>query len=855
MATMKSVWILPLTLLALRPLPAAAEPGTLERKGDDALAAGLWEMAAAHFSSCLSTKELNPEDKARVAIRLAEAWIRQGKPADALDLLSQSFISKHPETAFWKGQALASLGRLQDALALFVPLLSAGPSPHEAELVLTTSNLQLALGRQDEALATLSLLATGETRPASARARLHQVEILLDRRRYQEARRILPAANALSPADQALATYLDGQLLLAERKPEEAAARFQSLIDQPRGQSLRTHHLAAAGLARALKDRGTPETAVPFLLSFIQEHPDSPLLGTLFETLLDLLPASPTAADPILERITQWITPAEIPATGLVATSETNAAGAWPTPPSGSELLAHSLNARATGLIRSGTPAAITEASSLLRRLRLEFPSHPLADRALFQLALLAMTQDQPDRAFGMLDTLRQTTSISSLKGRAAFLEARAAYDRGDRTQASLLFQEAADALDGEAARAASLNAAVIRLTETPGSLTIQQPSRPADPSIAPDVELERALSEADPAKRRAAIEEFLSNHPEHPRVPEARLAAAECALAGSTPDLAFARAQLEAIQTPEAAASTPSPARLALLGLRIADLAGDGTAAIAAARVLLERFPADPAAAEAMLVLGRNLFETRSYNDARLILEKLAASDTDPGRAQAAWLLAARSAALVPTSQSQQEALILFDKAIEAKGPVSPLARLEKARLLIDMNRLPEAVSFLSKWFASLEEKDPLHLPAGLLLGEAVYARGGTDPQSLATALEVYDKLLVHAADQPAVFNRIQYLRGKTLEQIPDATDPSGKRERQAFIAYYSVLETETPPAEWHYFELCGFRALALLEKAGRWPAAIACAKKIASFKGPRAEEAATRASQLQLKHMIWED
>jgi hypothetical protein len=68
-------------------------------------------------------------------------------------------------------------------------------------------------------------------------------------------------------------------------------------------------------------------------------------------------------------------------------------------------------------------------------------------------------------------------------------------------------------------------------------------------------------------------------------------------------------------------------------------------------------------------------------------------------------------------------------------------------------------------------------------------------------------------------------------------------------------VLEIDTAPAEWHYFELCGFRALALLEKARRWPAAVACARKIASFKGPRAEEAEARASQLQLKHMIWED
>jgi hypothetical protein len=68
-------------------------------------------------------------------------------------------------------------------------------------------------------------------------------------------------------------------------------------------------------------------------------------------------------------------------------------------------------------------------------------------------------------------------------------------------------------------------------------------------------------------------------------------------------------------------------------------------------------------------------------------------------------------------------------------------------------------------------------------------------------------------------------------------------------------VLEITTPPPEWEYFERCGFRALALLENARRWPVAITVAQKIASFKGPRAEEAATRASQLQLKHMIWED
>jgi hypothetical protein len=297
------------------------------------------------------------------------------------------------------------------------------------------------------------------------------------------------------------------------------------------------------------------------------------------------------------------------------------------------------------------------------------------------------------------------------------------------------------------------------------------------------------------------------------------------------------------------------SPSRTALIRLRIEDLSKNSAAAIATARSILEKHAGEPAAAEAALILGRNLFQTRSYNDARLVLEKLAASDTDPGRAQAAWLLAARSAALVPTSQSQQEALILFDKVIVFKDSLSAIAKLEKARLMIDMNRLAEASAFLRKWFDALPETDPLHLPAGLLLGEATYAQGSARPESLTEALAVYDKLLSHAEQQPAVFNRLQYLRGKTLEQMPDDKDPSGKRRKQAFIAYYSVLETSTPPVEWDYFERCGFKALELLENAGRWPAAIACARKIASFNGPRAKDAANLASQLQLKHMIWED
>ena len=325
-------------------------------------------------------------------------------------------------------------------------------------------------------------------------------------------------------------------------------------------------------------------------------------------------------------------------------------------------------------------------------------------------------------------------------------------------------------------------------------------------------------------------------------------LAATEAALAGPTPDLTVARVRLNAL---DAAPGATGARRIALARLRLADLTGDAAATIAAAQAIMDAYPAD--SAEAAFTLGRNLFQTGSYNPARLVLEKLAASDSDPARAQAAWLLAARSAALGGTPQSKEEALILFDKAAGLKGPLSAIATLEKAGHLIDTYQLPEAAAFLGKWLKTLPEDDPLRLPGGLLLGGALYAQGSSNPASLVQALAVYDELLVQVKDQPALLNRLHYLRGTTLELLPDLKDPAKKRETQAFQAFYSVLETTGPPAEWEYFERSGFRALAMLEKAKRWQAAVNIARKIASFNGPRAAEAAARASKIQLEQMMW--
>lgn len=852
-----------LTLTLLAPQLAVSGPAgaTAMRQGDEALAAGLWEVAEMHFRRSLGDLSLTPEAKADVAIRLAESLIRAGNPSEALDLLGQSFVSGSPKVQFWKAQALAGQNRFAETVEIFSTLLLDPTAPHRTEAAMTKASLLLALDQPEAALGTLAAILPEVNETEVAAIRLTQAEILLDLRRTVEAREAMPPSETLAKRDRRRAEFLEARLRLDEGHPAEAATAFQELIDQPEGLSLPHFHSAAVSLADANHAQGDTAAAAKSLLTFLQDHPESPQLDAIFQRILRWLPEKPTATDPLLEQIAQWITPSVLPAVGPIATTPSAdgeaAVSAWPiyqAPDSSTDLLAYSIYTIGIGLRQTGTPESRAEARRLLNRLRVEFPDHPLTQRALYQQARWYLADGAVDQAFAILNTLRDTAKSPTLKGEAAFLEARAAFTNGNPKLAIQLFDEAALALTGAEAKTAKLQAAIARLRtgDTNGVTLIQQEGILPDKELEADLELEKALSATPPDAARAAIAEFLTRFPDHPRAAEARLAAAEAALAVSPPDIAFARLQLEAL--PAAPDESLAP-RVALTRLHVADLSNDPAAAIAAAQAILDIYPTDPAAADAALTLGRNLFQSGSYNPARLVLEKLAASDTNAARAQIAWLLAARSAALGGTSQSKEEALILFDKAIQAQGPVSSLAHLEKARHLIDIYRLAEASAFLAKWIQALPENDPLQLPAGLLLGEALYAQGSSHPESLKEALAVYDKMLALAKDQPALFNRLQYLRGTTLEQLPDEKDPTRKREKQAFQAYHSVLETTTAPAEWEYFERCGFRALALLEKAGRWNAAITVARKIASFKGPRAEEAAAHAGQLQLKHFIWED
>jgi len=857
-------WLFPILIFITFQISLLGETTlSLQEKGRNALSSGLWELAETHFRESLQDPTLTAPAKAEISFQLAEALIRGGKAAEALELVQLSYLAEQPAQAFWRSQALVGAGKLTEAIEAFARQLNQPQAPYRIETVFSKATLLLATSQPERALTTLALLNDDSSRETANKSKLLQAEILTDLQRTTKARSILPAEDQLVGAELPFRSLIDARLLLQENRPGLAVEIFRNLVGSPIDQPLFRYESAVLGLADALAAQQDFTAASQSILTFIQVNPSAIQLAAMFDRLRRWLPLKPTPSDPVLELLDQWIEPPELPALGAITPAppgvESASTSAFPTPFSNNERLVFSLFTRAIGLHRIGSDAAKAEANYLMMRLRLENPDHPLVDLSLYQLANWSLAEGNKDQAFFLLDTLNDAKNPSnSMQANAAFLEARNAYEGGDHKLAAQLFETAASTLSASAASVAQFNAALSALRggdRTSYQLIFDQ-SQSADPELATQLELERALTLADAAEQKLALEKFLIANPQHPRISDARFALLEATLSGPNPDLDLARAQITQWEADPVLADSLPSAQLDFARIRLADLSKDSTTTIQLATRFLETYPENADIPSVTLALGRTLFETKDYNEARLVLEKLAYSDTDLHRAQAAWLLAARSAALVGTSASKEEALVLFDRALAIDGPLVAIAHLEKAdHLITNMARTQEAAAFLEKWFKTLPADDSLRLPAGLLLGQALYAQGAENPDSLEKALKTYDALLPFADAYPALTHRLQYLRGLALESLPNAADPNKKRENQAFIAYYSVLETDQAPPEWEYFELCGFKALSILEKAERWAAAIATAEKIASFKGPRSQEAADRAAQLQLTHHIWED
>ena len=852
----RTLLVLPLaTMLSAAPKPAAIPAF---KEGLDALSARLWEVAAARFETALATPDLDAAGRQTILLRLAETHIRAGEAAAAIKTLEDPALAGHAELPFWKGQALAASGRLQEALAELDGPAIAPAAPNFREALFTRATLLQALGNSTAALEALAVLIKDRD-PAAAtvlRARLESADILLSQSRAEEALTAIPPVNArMTPRQGARAELLRGQAQLEKGEHKAAEGIFSALLskakDDPAAKAYR--HEAAVGLARAQLAAGNREAAADGLIAFIEEERESPWIGLAFPALLDCLPAALAADDVILTRLEEWC-PKPVNRTPALMSAGNGGGGVYPAAPAeDDELATQALYYRALGLRQEGSPPSKELARRLLIRLRIEYPKHPLAERALLEGARWDLADGRNEQAAAALAALDGSSSAPALRAEASISAAASAFAAGDYMLAASESEKAAALLDGDARRGATLNGAIARLAA--GDLPAFQ-KLAADPAaqgaVKIELEFERALFLA--AQRDstalATLDRFILDHPDYPRLAEARLAAALAALEGTPPDPVFATAQLDSL-SPEQAGEL-SPASLAQARICIAARERRWADAVELAQGFLKSYPSDPRRNEFRFELGNALFESGDYNDARFELAKLAAEAPGASQAEVSLLLAARASALVATPEAKQESLGLFDKVIARKGDLADAARLMKARSLGPADAAKE----LLPWFEQMKKGHEFRVRVGLELGDVLYNSAVTDPAPLVQALKIYETLLAELPADSGDRPEIEYQRGRMLEELPDPKLPTKKREAEALDVYFSVLQSAShqAPADWRWVDRCGVRALTLLERAQRWEAAIAIAEQHSKLASPGAKVAEDRAKELKLKHFIWD-
>ena len=843
-------------LIALIPLATVTAAGPKLEEipayplGIDALSGQLWDAAAARFEDALETKKLDPAVRQELLLRLTEAQVRGGNSEAALKTLAEPALAEAPSLPFWKGQALAVAGRFSDAIKIFQTEASGPKAPHRQEALLTQTGLLRAIGDVEGALATVDLLL--KSNKSSTRALLLKASLLIDEERAEEALKVIPADSKLKGAPATEAKFLRAQALLAIKKHEDAANIFNTLIESPKNQTLVRYHAAFLGLARARLELGLTAAAADGLLAFIQQNPNSPKLDEAFGLLIECVPAQPTPNDAILTRIREWVPKVRM-SSPAIPSSDEGAVASWPfIEPEQSPLAPEAMFHLALGLRRENSVDSRTAARQLLTRLRLEYPKHPLIARALIEAGRWDLEDGRREQAaahFAALDTLSDVRP--ELRAQGLAFEGSARFKEEDFEGAAELFKQASVLLENEQRNTARLNAATSLLASGSVAAFDELAGEVNDLELQDHLSLERGLflaSKRDPGAL-PALRSFIDRHPGHRRMPEARLHAALAALDAIPPDIDYAREQLAAL-TEEARLELPA-GRLALAEIHLHDRAGEWAQAAERAKIHLAANADDPMRHSIQFEQGKALFQNKNYNDARLVLEKLAADAPDSPQAPAALLLSARAAAEGATPQSQTESIALFDKLIDTDSPFADVARLEKADMLIHrLSLLDDAIKTLEPWFKKMKKEDPLLLSVGLLLGEALFARAEGDTGILDQALDVYARLLADLPENLPARSSILYRKGMTLEQFPD-------REGEALDSYVGVVQAagDSSRADWKSVELCGFSALRILEKRKQWPAAKKFASRIADLKGPRSMEAAERAKTLGLEHMIWDD
>jgi TolA-binding protein len=779
---------------------------------------GVPEVAVVRLRTLLGNNMADEAWRA-VAEKLAEAQVAAKQPEDALVLLADSRLREVLSAKFWRAQALASLHRWAEALPLYEDLAVAPNPLFRGAATFGAAEMLRALGRQDEALAKMSVLL--RDKQWSIPAQLRSAELYIDKGDAGKARRILDEMQPKSVPERKERRLLRGRLELILQRPERAIGVFEALLKRPEGATHDTLIAALFGIADAHLQLKTAESGDDVIERFIDHHPADPALPILFAKLDELYRAERKPSRNELER---WVRHPEQPRRAFAR---------W--------YLAR-LEVRAGHRER---------ARQLFSDLRHGDVKSPALAPALLESAQLELEDRYFDEAIAILDDARLLHPNALLLDQINLLSAQAQY-------LAKRF-EAATAAFEQIGRSASPWAGLALFNASTGWLQLGDHARfladynelekqGGDEESRANLRLEQGLMQAAKGEKRAAesLRQFVRDFPKNPRVSEAWVGLAELAFHSTPPRLDEAQNDLA-----RAADSKPTAAaaeRADYLMIWIEDSADvNEMKVIELANRFLQQHAASSFVPDVRMKLAEIYYRHQDFANAQTQFEILAQQNPNGSLGEKALFFAAESARSSMGEHSLDRAIMLFDQVVQLNGDLKWSARNEQAVIERKLGKPQDALLLYEEVLKSnarpSEKREALCGKGDIffeMAGSANYQR----------AIEAYDQLVSDKEEPIHWRNQALFKKGLCLEKQSDRAG--------ALAAFYKILEDEARPdrrRELFWYYKAGFNAARLLEDDSKWESAAAIYEKLVTSGGSRTEEAKAQLKRLRLEHFLWAD
>ncbi len=827
--------------------PSGPEPARTKKDDDrelnaakQALADGLYDVAALKLRRLQALPNQGKKHRQIYAELLVETLVRDEKGAEALVAMKDEVIDDRP---YWEGQARLLTGDYEHAVEVLATYPSNGPLA--ALAALTRAHALMGEGREAAARTLVKPLRDHTDPEISRHARLLFDELQLGSDSTSAVIERLAHEDTGKDMD---VQYLRARALLEQNQPAKAEALLRGMLATGRLSELQ-HDAATVLLAETLWREHSPEgrkLLVSFIASFTagaSERKDTEFWGEAFG-LLERSATSARQDDPLLSAALLWAADSTRPER------------------QGYALYFVAQQLHTTKPRRDSWAIGFVESIIQLQ------PKHPRAGDAM-RLAMEIHGAQRCDARVMELAELWRREFGGGGESVVDFLVGMIQFSREEYREALKQFAKAAD-LEGDLMRRrrALYNAAMCAIkagenavlaslmTQLSQAATSPEAGKKGGGETSIDVELDRALQLAAKVDPAAADElaAFIKNHRDHPRWPEAQVALAEFSLLDVPPRIKPATEALQAAA--QAKHDSALQERIDYVNLWLSEANQDLAGVARSGQAFINAWPNSGRLDEVRMKVGEAFYRLENFLGARTQFQLLVKNSPESPYAETALYFAGKAAMKLGSVGSEEwlnAALSTWEELAQREGPLAPAARQQEAIAKRRQGKNQEALKLLDDLLESpLTQGDQRY---GILCDKAelLVSMGRTDKTRFDEAVKLLRDMLQDKALPFSWSARAGVLLALALKDQGHNTE--------ALESCYDVVANGTSfrsqpstPTEYQWLYRAGFLAVDLLKEDQKWEAAADMAEKLAQTGGDRAKEAAEKATEIRLKHFLWD-